>query len=112
MAQGVPARRGERRVARENELRILPGGLQQRTVHLDAGDAEARHAGLARAEHIALAAQAKVFLGDAEAVFGLAQDFDARLGGFAKRRAVELDASRMLVPSSVESARLIGVLEY
>ena len=99
------------RIARQDELRVLAGGLQQRPVHLDARDAEARHAGLAGAEHVAFAAQAQILLGDAEAVLGLAQDLDARLGGLAERRAVEQQAGRALAPAADAAAQLMDLRE-
>src|SRR5436305_12377352 len=77
MAQRLAALGGEGRIAREDELRVLAGGLQQGAVNLDTSNLEARHAGLARAQHIALAAQAQILLGDAEAGFALAQNLDA-----------------------------------
>ena len=64
-------------------------------MRLDARDAEAGQAALARAEQVAFAAQSQIFLGDAEAVFGLAQDREPRLGGFAERRLVEQQAGRV-----------------
>src|SRR5437868_4586554 len=100
MAQRLTALRGEGRIAREDELRVLAGGLQQGAVHLDTSNLEARHAGLARAQHIALAAQAQILLGDAEAVFALAQNLDARLGGLAERRAIEQQAGRTFPPAA------------
>src|SRR5689334_19485358 len=104
MAQRLPALRREGWVAREDQLRVLARRLEQRPVHLDARDAKARHAGLAGAEHVAFAAQAQVLLGDAEAVLGLAQNLDARLGGFAERRAVKQQAGRALAAAADAAA--------
>src|SRR5213079_2625976 len=89
VAQRFAALRGESRIARQDELRVLAGGLQQGPMRLDARDPKARHAGLAGAEHVAFAAQAQILLGDAEAVLGLAQNLDPCLGGFAEWRAIE-----------------------
>ena len=61
------------------ERGVVACRCDQLAVHLDARDAEARHAGLARAEDIAFAAQAQVLLGDAETVFGRAKDLEPRL---------------------------------
>ena len=71
-------------------------GAEQLAVDFEARDAEARHAALARAEHVAFAAQPQILLGDAEAVLGVAHDGEPRLGGFAERRAVEQQAGRTL----------------
>src|SRR5207244_4043865 len=98
------ALRRERWIARQRELRVLAGGLQQRPVHFNPRDPEARHAGLADPKHVAFAAQAQVFLGDAEAVLGLAQNLDARLGGLAERRAIEQEAGGALRATSDASA--------
>src|ERR1043165_917101 len=104
VAQRLPALRCEGWIARQDELRVLARRLEQRPVHLDARDAKARHAGLAGAEHVAFAAQAQVLLGDAEAILGLPQNLDARLGGLAERRAVEQQAGRALAPAADRSA--------
>ena len=76
-------------------------------MHLDARDAEARHAALPRAEHVAFAAQAQILLGDAEAVLGLAHDLEARLGGLAERRPVEQQAGRALAAAADAAAQLV-----
>src|SRR3954452_8635770 len=78
-------------------------------MHLDASEAESGHAGLSRAENLALAPQAQIFLGDAEAVFGFAQDFNARLGGFAERRAVKENAGRAFAPASDATTQLMDL---
>ncbi len=80
-------------------------------MNLDAGDAEARHAALARAEHVAFAAQLQIFLGDAEAVVGLAQDGEPRLGGRAERRLVEQEAGRALGAAADAAAQLMQLRE-
>ena len=53
---------------------------------------EPHRAGLPGAQHLALAAQAQILLGDAEAVFRLAQDLDAGVGDVAERGLVEQQA--------------------
>ena len=68
---------------------VVARGAEKLAVHLEPGDAEAGHAALPGAEHVAFAAQPQIFLGDAEAVVGLAHDREPRLGGFAERRLVE-----------------------
>ena len=80
-------------------------------MHLEAGDAEAGQAALPRAEHVAFAAQAQILLGDAEAVFGLAQDGEPRLGGLAERRLVEQQAGRMAGPAADAAAQLVQLRE-
>src|SRR3954470_2375342 len=80
-------------------------------MHLDARDAEARHAGLARTENLSLAAQPQIILGDAEAIFGLAQDFDARLGGLAEWRAVKENAGRAFAPAADATTQLMDLRE-
>lgn len=67
-------------------------------LRFEIGDAEAWQAALARAEEFARAAQAQIFLGDAEAVFRLAHDLDASLRRFAERRLIEKQATRFSVP--------------
>ena len=48
--------------------RVVARLREQLAVELRPGEAKARHAALARAEHVAFAAQPQVLLGDAEAV--------------------------------------------
>src|SRR5215813_9547191 len=98
---------GERGIAAEHQGGVVAGGLQELAVGLDAGDAEARHAALAGAEHVAFAAQAQVLLGDAEAVLGLAHDGEARFRGLAERRAVEQEAGRVLGAAADPAAQLV-----
>ena len=80
-------------------------------MHLEPRDAEAGHAALARAEHVAFAAQPQILLGDAEAVLGLAQDREPRLGGFAERRLVEQQAGRMPGAAADAAAQLMELRE-
>src|SRR5260370_11016466 len=87
-AQRLAARRGERRVARQHELGVVARRLDQLAMQLDARHLKAWHPGLARAEHVAFAAQAQIFLGDAEAVLSLAHDRQSGLGGLAERLLV------------------------
>src|SRR5947209_7542250 len=120
MAQRLPARRSQARVAREDELRILAGWLEQRAVHLDAGGPEAWQAALPGAEQVAFAALPDVLFSDAEAVVGFAQNFAARLGGLAERRTIEQQAGRALAPTPHAAAQLmdlgkpkaLGVLDH
>src|SRR5262245_66365790 len=106
MAQCLPALGGERRVARQEELGLVARGADELAVCLDAGDAEARHAGLPRTEDVAFAAQSEILLGDAKAVLRLAHDVESRLGGFAQRPAVEQQAGRML-PAAPEDRKSV-----
>ena len=89
-------------------------------MHVEAGEAEARHADLPGAEHVAFAAQPQVLLGDAEAVLGLAHDGEPRLGGLAERRLVEQEAGRAAGAAPDAAAQLVqlrqaealGVLDH
>ena len=74
-------------------------------------DAEAGQAALPRAEQVAFAAQPQIFLGDAEAVFGFAQDREPRLGGLAERRLVEQQAGGMAGPAADAAAQLVQLRE-
>ena len=80
-------------------------------MHLDAGDAEAGHAALPRAEHVAFAAQSQILLGDAEAVIGLAQDRKPRFRRLAERRLVEQEAGRALGAAADAAAQLMELRE-
>src|SRR5712691_12163255 len=120
VAQRLPARRGERRIAREDERGVVARRPDQLAVHLDARELEPGQAGLAGAEHVAFAAQPEVFLGDAEPVLALAHDGEPRLGGVAERRLVEQQAGRMLGAAPDAAAQLmelgepepLGVLDH
>src|ERR1700737_4167272 len=72
--------------------RFVARQVQQRSMRGKISEAKTRQAGLLRAEHLAFAAQAEVFLGDAKPVLRLAHDRDPRLGRLAKRRPVEEQA--------------------
>src|SRR5947209_18644579 len=106
MAQRLAACRGEVRVACEDELRVLASGFEQGAMHLYARDTEARHAGLARAEDLAFAAEPQILLGDPETIFSLAQNLNACLGGLPERGAIEQQASRALAPPPDAPAQL------
>src|SRR6185503_9679817 len=73
----------------------------------EVGDAEFRHAALAQAQRIAAAAEAQILLGDAEAVLGLAQDREPRLGGLAERALVEEEAGRGALAAADATAELV-----
>src|SRR3972149_1081271 len=92
MTQRLAARSRQRRIARQDQRGVVARGAEIFAVQLDARDLEAGQAALPRAEQIAFTAQAQIFLGDAEAVFGLAQNGEARLGGLAERRLVQQQA--------------------
>ena len=53
----------------------------------------------------------QVFLGDAEAVLGVAQDREPRLGGFAERRLVEQQAGRVAGAAADAAAQLVQLRE-
>jgi hypothetical protein len=72
---------------------------------------EAGQAALPRAEQVAFAAQLQVFLGDAEAVLGLAQDGEPGLSGLAERRLVEQQAGRVAAPAPDAPAQLMQLRE-
>src|SRR3546814_19214095 len=70
-------------------------------------NAEVRQAALPRAQYLAGAAQAQVFLGDAEAVIGLAQDGQPRLGGFAQRPGIDQQAGAWPATTAAPAAQLV-----
>src|SRR5437879_2280407 len=107
MAQRLAARRGEIRIAGKDKRRVLAGRLEQRSVHLDAGDAKSRHAALAGTEQVAFAAQPQILLGDAKPVLRLAHDGEARLGGLAERRLVDQQAGGARTAAADASAQLM-----
>ena len=80
------------RIARQDQPRIVARGFEQVGMELDARHLETGRAGLACAQQLAFAAQFQIFLGDAEAVVGRAQDLDARARCFAERLVVEQQA--------------------
>ena len=94
-------------IAGEDQPGVVAGDFQQVGMGLDAGDLEARRAGLARAQQLAFAAQLQVFLGDEEAVLGLAHDRQPALGGFAERVLVEQHAGRRLRAAPDAAAQLV-----
>ena len=110
VAQRLAASRRQRRIARQHQLGVVAGRADQAAVHLDAGDAEARHARLPRAEHVAFAAQPQILFGDAEAVLGLAHDLEPRLGGVAERRPVEQQTGRAAGAPADTSAQLVQLV--
>src|SRR5450759_2234591 len=107
VTQCLAARGFERGVARQDERGVVARRAEIFAVRLDARDVEAGQAALPRAEQIAFAAQLQVFLGDAEAVFSLAQHGKPRLGGFPERRLVEQQAGRGAGPAPDASAQLM-----
>src|SRR5664279_1565662 len=120
VTQRFTARRFQRGIARQDQRRVVARGAEIFAVRLDARDAETWQAALARAEQVAFAAQLQILLGDAEAVFGFAQDREPRLGGFAERRLVEQQAGRVPGPAPDTPAQLMqlrqpeafGVLDH
>src|SRR5260370_29432643 len=62
--------------ALERGLSLLPRARQQAAMDFEPGDTEAGDAGLARAEHAALAPELESLLGDTEDVFGFTQGFE------------------------------------
>src|SRR5262245_8442317 len=111
MAQRLPARGRQRRIARQYQRGVVARRADQLAVRLDAGDAEARHTGLPRAENVAFPAQLEILLGDAKAVFCLAYDVEPGLGGFAQRSLVEEQAGRVLAAASDPPAQLMELRE-
>src|SRR5262249_14235781 len=110
-AQRLAALAGELRIAVEDQRGVVARGLQELAVRLDAGDAEAGHAALPGAEHVAFAAQAQVLLGDAKAILGLAHDGEPRLRGLAERRAEEQQAGRAFGAAADAAAQLVELGE-
>ena len=66
--------------------------IQEMGVPGQVGHAELDQAGLARSQNLTGAAEFEVFLGDAEAVRGLAHDVEPLSGHFADGRAVQQHA--------------------
>src|SRR4051794_36920822 len=83
IAQGLSARRSKRGIALHHKPRIIARRTDELRMCLDAHDAKSRHPGLARAEHVALAAQLEIFLRNAEPVLGIAHDVEASLSCLA-----------------------------
>ena len=75
------------------------------------GKTQHRQPALARAEHLAGAAQPQILLGNAEAVLGLAQDRQALPRHLAERRLVQQNAGRGLVASADTTAELMQLRE-
>src|SRR5262249_62225772 len=111
MAQRLPARGCQRRIARQHQRGVVARRADQLAVRLDTGDAEAWHTGLPRAENVAFPAQLEILLGDAKAIFCLAQDVEPGLGGFAPRSLVEEEAGRVLAAASAPPAAVVEVRE-
>src|SRR5450759_786679 len=111
VTQCLAARGFERGVARQDQRRVVARGAEIFAVRLDARDAEAGQAALARAEQVAFAAELQILHGDAEAVFGLAQHGQPRLGALAERRLVEQQASRVAAPAPDAPAQLMQLRE-
>ena len=84
-AQPLAFLAGQPTAAFERRLGVPPGLGEQGAVDVEPGEAEAGGARLAGAEHVALAAEPQVLLGDAESVVGGAQGFDPRLGRLGER---------------------------
>src|ERR1035437_915340 len=111
VTQRLAARGFERGVARQDQRRVVARRAEIFAVRLDAGDVKAGQAALPRAKQVAFAAQLQVFLGDAEAVFGLAQHGEPRLGALAEWRLVEQQASRVAAPAPDAPAELLQLRE-
>src|SRR6516164_11008598 len=111
MAQRLPARGCQRRIARQHQRGVVARRADQLAVRLDAADAEAWQTGLPRAENVAFPAQLEILLGDAKAVFCLAHDVEPGLGGFAQRSLVEQEAGRVLAAASDPPAQLMELRE-
>src|SRR5450631_3749118 len=111
MPQRLAALRLEHGVARQDQRGVVARGAEIFAVRLDAGDAKAGQAALPGAEQVAFAAQFQVLLGDAEAIFGFAQDREPRLGGLAERRLVEQQAGRVAAATPDAPAQLMQLRE-
>ena len=107
MPQRLPALGLKLCIARKDQRRVVAGGAEIFAMRLDAGDAEARHAALSGAEQVAFAAQPQILLGDAKTVLAVAQNGEARLGGFPQRRLVQKQAGRMPRPAADAAAQLM-----
>jgi hypothetical protein len=102
--RGPPSRSTSRRASSHRALGQLADLL-------GAGEAELRFAGLARAENLAGAAQAKVLLGDAEAVIGLAHQSEPRARRLAQDIAAQQQADAVLVSAPDPAAQLVELGE-
>src|SRR5262249_12312199 len=107
MAQRLATRRGQGRVAREQELGIIARRADELAMHLDARDTAAPQAGLAGSQHVAFSAQRQILLGNAEAVLGVAHDLKPRLRGWTERRPVEQEAGRASAAAADAAAQLV-----
>ena len=63
------------------------------------------------AEHLAGAAQSQILLGDAKAVFGLAQDREALPRYLTERRLIQQNAGRGLITTADPAAQLVQLRE-
>jgi hypothetical protein len=106
-AQDLAARPLEPGILGNNSPCFIARRRKQRPMGRKIGQAESGQAGLFRAEHVALAAQPQVFLGNAKAVVRLAHDRNPRLGGLAERRAVKQQARGFVRPAPDSAAQLM-----
>ncbi len=125
--KGSGLRRGSRGRRREERVGVvlpravlgdelggeLAGLLEQRAVGAEAGEAEVAEAGLPRSEELALAAEVEVALGELEAVRGLDERLEARLGGVGQLelRARDQQAVRLLGAAADAAAELVELRE-
>ena len=87
--QRLSPRAFEPGILRDDLACFVAREAQQRPMRGKISEAKTRQAGLFRAEHLAFAAQAQVFFGDAKPVLRLAHGRDPRLGALAKRHFVK-----------------------
>ena len=113
-AGGQPLRGFEISVAGEDVFRKVRRALDQGRRLRPGRQPEARIAALARAQHLAAAAQPQILLGDHEAVVDLPQNVEARLRGFRKRGLVEQHAGglRRAAPHAPAQLVKLGQAEH
>src|SRR4051812_31149381 len=110
-AQRVAAGAVELRIVLHDAQRLVARLRDQLRMNLAARDAVAGQAALPDPEHVAFAAQPQILFCDPEAVAGLPDDVEPRLGQRAERFAVEQQAGRGLRAAADAAAQLVQLRE-
>src|SRR5204862_7398422 len=95
--QRLAARARQVGIAIEDQPRVVMRNRDQLLVLREISEAQDRQPALPCAEHLAGAAQSQILLGDAKAVFGLAQDREALPRYLTERRLIQQNAGRGLI---------------
>src|SRR5437763_385594 len=101
-------------------MRVVACGADEFGMHLDAGNSKSGHSRLPGPKHVSLSTQFEILFGNAEAIFGVAHDRKASLGGLAQRSSIKQKASRPLcappdAPAQLmqlRKAEALGVLDH